>query len=130
MSLELGSSEQICCQNSSPIDLLPNSLHDINSCQRDLTIVLQNDTQVYFDDGNIVLVVGVTCFRVHRSLLAKYSPIFRDMFSLPQPEDQETYDGVPMVELQDDPDILRALLRVIYEPLYVQLGSRITTFEH
>jgi len=124
MSLELGSSEQICHQNSSPIDLPPNALlHDVNATQRDSTIILQKDTHVYLDDGNIVLVAGMTCFRVHRSLLAKYSPIFRDMFSLPQPEDQEMYDGVPMVELQDDPDILRALLRVIYEPLYVQLGS-------
>ena len=124
MSLELGSSEQISHQNSSPIGLPPSALlHDVNATQRDSTIVLQKDAHVYLDDGNIVLVAGMTCFRVHRSLLAKYSPIFRDMFSLPQPEDQEMYDGVPMVELQDDPDILRALLRVIYEPLYVQLGS-------
>jgi len=120
MSLELGSSEETCHPNSSPIDLPPNALlHDVNATPRDSTIVLQKDTHVYLDDGNIVLVAGMTCFRVHRSLLAKYSPIFRDMFSLPQPEDQEMYDGVPMVELQDDPDILRALLRVFYEPLYV-----------
>lgn len=70
-----------------------------------------------------MLVAGTTCFRIHQSLLAKHSSVFRDMLNIPQPqpEVQELCEGVPKVELQDDPDVLRALLRVIYEPLYVLL---------
>jgi hypothetical protein len=89
---------------------------------------LQKDSHVYFHDGNIVFVAGVTCFRVHQSLVAKHSSIFRDMLSIPQPQAQDIYDGVATVDLQDDPDILRALLRVIYEPLYVALVHITATY--
>lgn len=78
---------------------------------------LHKDRQIYFQDGSVALVAGTTCFRVHQSLLAKHCSIFRDMLDIPHPQDQETYEGVPRVDLQDDPAIVRAFLRVIYEPL-------------
>lgn len=40
----------------------------------------------WFEDGNIVLRVEDTLFRVHRGMLSRHSTVFSDMFALPQPE--------------------------------------------
>ncbi|KAF9446566.1 hypothetical protein P691DRAFT_776773 [Macrolepiota fuliginosa MF-IS2] len=90
------------------------------------TTALQKDKDVYCDDGNVLLVAGTTCFRVHQSLLAKHSSVFHDMFNIPQPNSQETFEGVPKVDLQDDPAVVRALLRVIYEPFTSPLKTWLT----
>ncbi|TCD63778.1 hypothetical protein EIP91_004961 [Steccherinum ochraceum] len=58
---------------------------------------------LWFDDGNVILAAGNTLFRVYRGLLANASPIFRDMFSIPQPADAETMEGCQVVYL-DDPE--------------------------
>lgn len=84
---------------------------------------IHKDEEIYYPDGNITLVAGSICFRVHQSLLAKHSTVFDDMFSIPQPKDQDMFDGAPRVDLQDDADAVRALLRLIYEPLYVSASS-------
>ena len=61
-------------------------------------------SELWFDDGNVVLVAEDTGFRVYRGLLARYSEIFRDMFRLPQPETTaaETYEGCPIVRMAED----------------------------
>ncbi len=59
-------------------------------------------------------------FRVFRSTLSRHSPIFRHMFSLPQSSnvpEEETMDGVPVVELHDDPEDLAHLLSALHDPL-------------
>jgi hypothetical protein len=53
-------------------------------------------------------------FRVHQSILASSSPVFKDMFSLPQPTNNETVDGLPMVRLTEDGELLRALITMLY----------------
>lgn len=53
-------------------------------------------------------------FRVHKSILACSSPVFNDMFSLPQPFNHEPVDGLPMVQLTEDAEILRALITTLY----------------
>ncbi|KAI0342601.1 hypothetical protein BDW22DRAFT_1305043, partial [Trametopsis cervina] len=55
----------------------------------------------YIADGNIVLLAGKTAFRGYRGLLAMQSPVLQDMFSIPQPDDGETFEGCPVVRLQD-----------------------------
>ncbi|KAI6120167.1 hypothetical protein EDD16DRAFT_903628 [Pisolithus croceorrhizus] len=56
----------------------------------------------WFDDGNIVLVAGGQCFKVYRGTLSMHSPIFKDMFSCPNPPDQgEMIEGCAVVQLQD-----------------------------
>ena len=53
-------------------------------------------------------------FRVHRSILAISSPFFKDLFSLPQPRDDEAADGLPIVHVPENAELLHSLLTVLY----------------
>ncbi|KAJ3558149.1 hypothetical protein NM688_g1092 [Phlebia brevispora] len=71
--------------------------------------------KLWFEDGNVVLQAGDTMFRVYRGMLCNASVIFRDMFSMPQPPEGETIEGVPHVKLHDSPWELADLLDVLYD---------------
>ena len=69
----------------------------------------------WFDDGDIVLSATKGHiehhFRVHRTILTIPSPVFRDMFSMPQP----TKEDISLVPLYDDSvEDLEALLGALY----------------
>ncbi|KAH9066089.1 hypothetical protein EDB83DRAFT_2675029 [Lactarius deliciosus] len=53
-------------------------------------------------------------FRVHKSVLAVSSPFFRDLLSLPQPLDDELVDGLPVIQLSEDADLLNSLVSLLY----------------
>ena len=53
-------------------------------------------------------------FRVHKLVLSLSSPFFNDMFSLPQPSDQDVVDGLLVVRLSEDADVLNRLLTMLY----------------
>jgi hypothetical protein len=53
-------------------------------------------------------------FRVHKAVLSSSSQFFRDMFSLPQPSNDDTIDGLPFVRLSEDAELVRALITVMY----------------
>ena len=55
-------------------------------------------------------------FRVHKLVLSMSSPFFGDMFSLPQPSesDQEVVDGLPVLRLSEDAEVLKCLLTMLY----------------
>ncbi|KAF8472366.1 hypothetical protein DFH94DRAFT_673984, partial [Russula ochroleuca] len=53
-------------------------------------------------------------FRVHKSILATASPIFKDLLSLPQPSDSEIVDGHHMVQLSESSELLNSLLSILY----------------
>jgi len=53
-------------------------------------------------------------FRVHKSILATASPIFKDLLSLPQPSDSEIVDGLPMVQLSESSELLNSLFSILY----------------
>ncbi|KAF8472369.1 hypothetical protein DFH94DRAFT_620850, partial [Russula ochroleuca] len=53
-------------------------------------------------------------FRVHKSVLAIVSPFFKDLLSLPQPNDSESVDGLPVVESSEDSDLLNSLVSILY----------------
>ncbi|KAH9053913.1 hypothetical protein EDB87DRAFT_145835 [Lactarius vividus] len=53
-------------------------------------------------------------FRVHKSLLAMSSPFFSDLLSLPQPPDGELVDGLPVIQLSEDADLLHSLVSLLY----------------
>ena len=53
-------------------------------------------------------------FRVHKSALVASSPFFADMFSLPQPLNDATPDGLPIVHLSEDAEVLNSLISMLY----------------
>ncbi len=77
---------------------------------------------LYLPDGDVVLAamrpatVTTVLFRVDKIYLARNSPVFRSMFTLPSyPGINEMYDGVPRVQLADDADDLARLLAALYD---------------
>ena len=55
-------------------------------------------------------------FPVHKRTLAMSSPFFSDMFSLPQPQpsNKEVVDGLPLVPLSEDAEVLSGLITMLY----------------
>ncbi|KAH9024474.1 hypothetical protein EDB83DRAFT_2428361 [Lactarius deliciosus] len=53
-------------------------------------------------------------FRVNKVVLSVSSPFFADMFSLPQPPDNDVVDGLPVVRLSEDAELLSRLLTMLY----------------
>lgn len=73
------------------------------------------DEEFWFEDGTVTLVAGNIQFLVYRGVLASHSPVFADMFSLPQPlpNDDSPEPPIPtihIVYLSDSPEDLRHLL--------------------
>ncbi|KAF8216825.1 hypothetical protein K438DRAFT_1658313 [Mycena galopus ATCC 62051] len=76
-------------------------------------------SELWNDDGNVVLQAENIQFRVHWGILARNSSVFRDMQGLPQPPDEPNIDGCPVVELSDDPRDVEYLLKVLYTPTFL-----------
>ena len=53
-------------------------------------------------------------FRVNKLVLITSSPFFSDMFSLPQPLNDTTLDGLPVVHLSEDAEVLDSLFSMLY----------------
>ena len=53
-------------------------------------------------------------FRVHKSVLAMSSPLFSDMFTLPQPPNGTTPDELPVVHVSEDSVVLNSLISMLY----------------
>ena len=69
---------------------------------------------LWLNDGNIILQCPEGAFRVHRSLLATQSEVFRDMFTLPTPTSVAgTEDKVPAVQLSEDTGKMYMFLRYL-----------------
>lgn len=58
-------------------------------------------------------------FKCHKSILAKNSAVFAGIFSLNQPKDA---DGYKVVHLTDPAEDVKALLRMLYEPMKYELS--------
>lgn len=64
---------------------------------------IKHSEDIWFEDGNVVLQVDRTQFRVHRSILSRHSSVFADMFALPQPNDTSDWvEGCPVVIMSGD----------------------------
>ena len=72
-------------------------------------------------DGSIILHVENTLFRVHQTILANHSEVFADLFTVPQPEDEQRIEGCHVVCLHDNAKDFEDLLKAIYIPEYVFL---------
>ncbi|KAF8502681.1 hypothetical protein F5888DRAFT_1800220 [Russula emetica] len=53
-------------------------------------------------------------FHIHRSVLVASSPFFRDMLSLPQPQNDAVPEALPMVHLTEDAETLNSLISMLY----------------
>lgn len=80
---------------------------------------------LWLPDGNIVLSAPSSCrpcdilFRVHKSVLARASTVFNDMFALPtDPTAQDIYDSVPFVSIHDTAEELQSVLQLMYGDLW------------
>lgn len=82
---------------------------------------LTRSSDVWFDDGTVVLQAETTLFRVYRGVLVAQSPIFRDTFAIPQPPAQEMYEGCPVILLHDSPGDLELFLLATHDAGYVNL---------
>ena len=51
------------------------------------------------------------------------SPVFKDLFSLPQPPDDELVDGLPVLQLAEDAGLLNSLISFLYPIAPVIPGS-------
>ncbi|EPQ50724.1 hypothetical protein GLOTRDRAFT_66839 [Gloeophyllum trabeum ATCC 11539] len=56
-----------------------------------------------------------TGFLVHRSMLCKVSPIFADMFTLPPSNVNESFEGLPVVQMPDAAEALEMFLKILYQ---------------
>jgi hypothetical protein len=66
-------------------------------------------------DANIVIRSSdFVNFKVHKHVLAVASPFFKDLLSLPQPPDSESVDGLPVVQLSEDSELLSTLVSMLY----------------
>ncbi|KAJ7236882.1 hypothetical protein B0H12DRAFT_1256144 [Mycena haematopus] len=75
-------------------------------------------SELWVSDGNVVLQAGNTQFRVHWGVLARNSAVFRDLQGLPQPPEQPTVEGCPVIELFDDAKDVEYILNALYSPTF------------
>ena len=53
-------------------------------------------------------------FPIHKSVLASSSWVFRDMFALPLPSNNEIFDGLPGVDISEEAELVRSLITMLY----------------
>ncbi|KZP11085.1 hypothetical protein FIBSPDRAFT_913674 [Athelia psychrophila] len=77
-------------------------------------------SDIWYDDGNVILQAEGVQFKVHKSILAQSSSVFQDMFSFPQPSttDTEMAEGCPIVHLSDSAEEVRYVLQAIFQRKY------------
>ncbi|KAJ7449095.1 hypothetical protein B0H11DRAFT_2079552 [Mycena galericulata] len=66
--------------------------------------------------GDIILQAESTQFRVNRDVLALQSSVFADMLAVPQPPNEPTVEGCPIVQVSDSAKDWELLLGVLYDP--------------
>ncbi|KAJ7669861.1 hypothetical protein DFH06DRAFT_981283 [Mycena polygramma] len=75
---------------------------------------------LWFDDHALVLQAGNRLFRVSGGLLSARSPVFRDMLSVPRPENHPFIEGCPILILPDSPDDVEYFLRAIFDSSFFE----------
>ena len=81
------------------------------------TDVLARSPEIWYEDGNVLLIAQEVEFRVHRSVLSRCSDVFKDMFEVGRPE-LSTYksgsEDIPIVQLSDKANELTTFLKIVY----------------
>ncbi|KAJ7617965.1 hypothetical protein FB45DRAFT_840759 [Roridomyces roridus] len=79
---------------------------------------LVRSSELWFDDGTVILQAENTLFRAYRGVLAAQSPVFKDTFSIPQPKEQETVDGCPLLQVHDSARDFEMFLSALHDAGY------------
>lgn len=79
------------------------------------TATVHRSETLWFEDGNLILEADATRFRVYRGVLVKHSSVFHDMLSIPQPSDQDLFEGQPVVRLHDSSEDVTYFLSALYD---------------
>ncbi|KAL1686493.1 hypothetical protein GGG16DRAFT_64198 [Schizophyllum commune] len=77
----------------------------------------QKVSDLWFESDPLVIRAGNRLFRVSPSQLGKRAKALGDILSMPT-NGSETYEGCPVVELQDDPVEVEAFLRALFDPFF------------
>ncbi|KAJ7147314.1 hypothetical protein C8R46DRAFT_918056 [Mycena filopes] len=80
-------------------------------------------SDIWHDDGSVVLQAETTLFRAHWSVLCLHSSFFRDLRGLPQPADQPSIEGCPVIQVYDSSADVKHLLDALYNPLLFSKSS-------
>ena len=81
---------------------------------------LHRHPEIWYDDGNLVLVAHDTAFRIYRGLIAGQSSVFSDLFASSSSSPDESFEGCPVIHLSDSPQDLAHLLRVLLPQSRIQ----------
>ncbi|KAF7353758.1 BTB domain-containing protein [Mycena venus] len=84
---------------------------------------------LWFEDGNVVIQAEDYQFCLFRSFLTTRSPIFKDTFSIPQPEDAERINGCPVLRIHDSASDAAHFFKAIFDSETFLPWPAPTTFE-
>jgi BTB/POZ domain len=88
---------------------------DHSQAQVKSAVYLPKSLDFKVPDANLIIRSSdLVNFRVHKSVLAVVSPFFRHLLSLPQPSDAESIEGLSMVQLPEDAELLDSLVSMLY----------------
>lgn len=81
------------------------------------------DPDIWMSDGNIIIATvdfsdderPTYVLKCHKSLLARHSQVFEDLFHIAQPSVDDEYEGIPLVTLSDSYKDVKGLLRMLYD---------------
>ncbi|KAG9006330.1 hypothetical protein FRB93_008819 [Tulasnella sp. JGI-2019a] len=74
----------------------------------------KKDLEYYFPDGAICLAATHILFRIHNDVLIRHSSVFRNALRLPGDGIDKTFEGVPILKLDDEAEDLRVLFKLAY----------------
>jgi len=71
-------------------------------------------SKLWFEDGNVIIQAESTQFRVHISVLSMHSKVLKDCFGIPQPKEQESVEGCPVVCMSDKAADIECVFSILY----------------
>ena len=79
----------------------------------------QPDPELWFGDGNVVIIAGAAAFCVHTAgILSRHSQVCQDRFGVPQPalpDPSDLFDGQLAVHVSDSAHDFKQLLGMLYD---------------
>ncbi|KAJ6606966.1 hypothetical protein B0H10DRAFT_1819191 [Mycena sp. CBHHK59/15] len=103
-----------------------NVLIPIQATDAGETLVRVED--LWFPDHGLVVQAENKIFRVSGGILAARSSVFKDMLSIPQPDNQPLIEGCPTVLLHDSGEDVQYFLKAIFDSSFFEPPPTKTTF--